>query len=110
MDNIHGSYSFKEKIRGEVLKACASTWKNTINDLSAKGSIENGAFGAVDAIMEIIKQYYLLNVEEVANIIHKGIYEKDISEEFPVRNLHIYAIAKMICDKQSGGMDEISKM
>ena len=58
----------------------------------------------------IIKQHFILSVEEVASIIHKGIYEKDISEEFPVRNLHIYAIAKMICDKQMGGANEIPKM
>lgn len=64
----------------------------------------------VDAIMEIIKKHCLVNVEEVANIIHKGVYEKDISEEFPVRNLHIYAIAKMICDKQRECIDEIPKM
>ena len=104
MDNV------REKIRMEVQKACASTWRNTINDLSAKGSIQNGMYGTVDAIMEIIKQHFLLSVEEVAHIIHKGIYEKDISEEFPVRNLHIYAIAKMICDKQKEYVNEIPKM
>ena len=104
MDNV------KEKIRIEVTKACASTWNNAINDLSGKGSIQNGMYGTVDAIMEIIKQHCFLNVEEVASIIHKGIYEKDISEEFPVRNLHIYAIAKMICDKQRGYANEIPKM
>lgn len=96
MDNI------KEKIRIEVTKACASTWKNAINDLSGEGSIRNGMFGTVDNIIEIIKEHCILSVEEVASIIHKGIYEKDISEEFPVRNLHIYAIARMICDKQGG--------
>jgi hypothetical protein len=100
----------KEKIRIEVTKACAATWNNAINDLSGKGSIQNGMYGTVDAIMEIIKQHFIISVEEVASIIHKGIYEKDISEEFPVRNLHIYAIAKMICDKQMGGANEIPKM
>lgn len=35
-------------------------------------------------------------VEKIANIIHKGVYEKEMSEEYPVRNLHIVAIAKMI--------------
>ncbi len=94
MDNI------KEKIRIEVTKACASTWRNAINGLSGKGGIQNGMYGTVDKIIEITKQHCILSVEEVASIIHKGIYEKDISEEFPVRNLHIYAIAKMICDKQ----------
>ena len=47
----------KEKIRFEVTKACASTWKNTIDGLSGKGSIQNGMHGTVDNILEIIKQH-----------------------------------------------------
>jgi hypothetical protein len=92
--------TIEKKIRFEVVSACASVWKNTINDLSAKGSIENGANGAIRNITEALTEKYLLKVEEIAEIIHKGIYDKDISEEFPVRNLHIYAIAKIICDTQ----------
>lgn len=51
---------------------------------------------------ELVEKEELLRAEDVANIIHKGIYEKDMSEDFPVRNLHIYAIAKMICNKKEG--------
>lgn len=58
MEDVRTMDNLKEKIRVEVTKACASTWKNAINDLSGKGSIRNGMYGTVDAIMEIIKQYY----------------------------------------------------
>lgn len=92
--------TIEEKIRFEVVSACASVWKNTINELSAKGSIENGANGAIRNIIEALTEKYLLKVEEIAEIIHKGIYDKDISEEFPVRNLHLYAISKIIYDTQ----------
>ena len=38
----------------------------------------------------------MIKIERIANIIHQGIYGKDMVEDNPVRNLHIYAIARMI--------------
>ena len=38
----------------------------------------------------------MIKIERIANIIHQGIYGKDMAEDNPVRNLHIYAIARMI--------------
>jgi len=54
---------------------------------------------------EIIKQQSLINIEEVAEIIHKGIYGEELSEKNSIRNLYIYGIASAICDRQAELME-----
>ena len=49
----------------------------------------------------------LLTVEEIANIIHKWIYDKEISENFPIRNLTMYAIAREIYNAQANKVRKI---
>lgn len=40
VEDLINNVELKEEIRKIVTSACASVWKDTINDLSAKGSIE----------------------------------------------------------------------
>ena len=41
-----------------------------------------------------------LTITEIAEIIHKGLFDEQMTENKPIRNLHIYAIAKMIANAQ----------
>jgi len=45
----------KEKIRFEIVQACTSTWKDTINGLSAKDSLERAINPAVRNINKIFE-------------------------------------------------------
>jgi hypothetical protein len=38
----------------------------------------------------------VVSVEEIAGLMHKNIYGRPMREDEPVRNLHIYAVAKII--------------
>ena len=48
--------NLEEKIRRIITSACASVWKDTISDLSAKGSIQRSINYAMREIMELINE------------------------------------------------------
>ena len=48
--------NLEERVRKIIVSACASVWKDTINDLSAKGSIQRSVNYAMREIMELINE------------------------------------------------------
>jgi hypothetical protein len=49
---------------------------------------------------KVVAKEDLLTVEETALLICKSLFEDNLDENKPVRNLHIYAVAKIIVDAQ----------
>jgi len=48
--------TIEDRIRMIITSACSSVWKDTINDLSAKGSIQRSIDYALREIMNVIEE------------------------------------------------------
>lgn len=48
--------SVEDRIRMIITSACGSVWKDTINDLSAKGSIQRSVDYAMREIIEVLNE------------------------------------------------------
>ncbi|HOZ44856.1 MAG TPA: hypothetical protein PLN39_02530 [Candidatus Dojkabacteria bacterium] len=63
--------TIEDRIRMIITSACSSVWKDTINDLSAKGSIQRSIDYALREIMNVIEE--IQQVRHMVEMIVLGV-------------------------------------